>query len=126
MDDEKGRDREPRAGADVPGGARGKDVSPGDAKRREDDEERDHARKIQRDRRARVASALFVLVLVVLFVVFIAQNIDETPRIDFLFFHFEVSVIWIFLAVAFLGGVVGYVLGRPSRRLRLHDQKGKK
>jgi len=91
-----------------------------------DDEERDHARRIQRDRRARLATALTVLTLVVLFVVFISQNIDERPTIDFLLFHFEVSVIWIFLVVAILGGVVGYLLGRPSRRLRLHDRKEKR
>lgn len=113
MDDER-----PPA-KDLPG-------APGqEGRKRDEEEERDHARRIQRDRQSRLAAALFVLALVVLFVVFIAQNIDETPRIDFLFFHFEVSVIWIFLAVAFLGGVVGYVLGRPSRRLRLHDRKGK-
>jgi len=120
MDEERRREREREGKADEP-----RAPHTGGPGRGPDEEERDHARRIQRDRRARLATALSVLTLVVLFVVFISQNIDERPTIDFLLFHFQVSVIWIFLVVAILGGVVGYLLGRPSRRLRLHDRKGK-
>lgn len=85
-----------------------------------------HLRAIQRERQARVAKALVVIALVVLFIIFIVQNTDPV-QIDFLFFEFSPALIWTLVVVAFLGGIVGYVLGRPSKRLRLHRQEeGKK
>lgn len=56
-----------------------------------------------------------ILLLVVLFIVLIAQNAGDAS-ITFLFWTATTSRI-VLLAIAFLGGiVVGFLLGRPWRR----------
>lgn len=96
-----------------------------DPERQERDEDREHMRAIQKERQGRVVKALVTIALVVLFIVFILQNTEGVP-VEFLFFEFEPPLIWVFVVVALLGGIVGYVLGRPSRRLRLHRREERK
>ena len=59
------------------------------------------------------------LFLVVMFVVFIVQNSKRT-RIDYVFFHRDTRLIWIMLACAIFGGVVGFLVGRPGKQVRFH------
>ncbi len=66
-----------------------------------------------------------VLLLVMLFIVLIAQNTGE-DSITFLFWTAKMSRI-VLLGIAFLVGiVVGFLLGRPWRRRRTEFAKVKK
>jgi uncharacterized integral membrane protein len=60
-------------------------------------------------------------VLAIIFGIFIAQNAREV-RIDFVFFHAEVRLIWLFLICAALGAIIDRLLQRrgvlPQTRRR--------
>ena len=73
-------------------------------------------------RQARVAKFLVALFLVVIFIVFIVQNSKRTT-IDYVFFHRYTRLIWIMLACGILGGIVGFLLGRPGKQVRLRRKK---
>ncbi len=55
------------------------------------------------------------LVLVALFLLFIASNSDPV-NVSFVFADAEVPLIWVFLACALIGALVTYLLGRAGRR----------
>jgi uncharacterized integral membrane protein len=56
-------------------------------------------------------------VVAVLLVIFAAQN-SERVDVDFLFFDAQVRVVTVIVVSALLGFVVGWFVGRPSRRER--------
>ena len=76
----------------------------------------EHERQLQQHRQRRVAKLLVALFLVVIFVVFIVQNSRPT-RIDYVFFHRDTRLIWIMLACGIIGGVVGFLVGRPGKQV---------
>lgn len=59
----------------------------------------------------RVAAA----VIVILLIAFVVDNTNKV-RVGFVFFHAEVSLIWVLIITALLGLVVGVLLGRRSQR----------
>jgi uncharacterized integral membrane protein len=75
--------------------------------------------EIDRARRRRATKAiagLTVLVVLVLFVVWNAQPVE----VNFVFGKAHPRMIWVMVACAVLGGVLGYLLGRPG-----HEGRGK-
>lgn len=66
-----------------------------------------------------MAKFLVAAAIVVILIVFVVQNSGETD-VDFVFFTVRARLIWVLLGTAALGGVVGYVLGRPGKQVRLH------
>ena len=80
-------------------------------------------RRLQRARQARVAKLLVALFIAIILIVFIVQNSTPT-RIDYVFFHRETRLIWIMLTCAVLGGIVGYLVGRPGKQVHLRRKKG--
>ena len=93
-----------------------------EARRRED---RDHLRDLRRVRQARVAKALVALVLLGLFGIFIVSNSGPT-EVDFVFVTSEPPLIWVMVGCAVIGGIVGYLIGRPARGVRLHREPEKR
>lgn len=85
----------------------------------------DHHRAEQRARQGRVTKLIFVLFLLTLFIVFIIQNSDR-HRIDYVFFHRETRLIWIMLTCAVIGGIIGYLVGRPGKQISLRKEKPKR
>jgi uncharacterized integral membrane protein len=79
-------------------------------------------RQLQKARQRRVVKWLVALVLLVIFIVFIAQNSRET-RIDFVFFNRHPKLIWIMLACGIIGGIIGYLVGRPGKQVRIRRKK---
>jgi putative membrane protein len=65
--------------------------------------------------RSTVVKVIVVLVLLILLILFVAQN-SEPVTVDFIFGDAEVGLIWVFLACALIGALIGYLLARPGRR----------
>ena len=82
----------------------------------------EHERQLHRARQSRIAKMLVSLFLVVILVVFIVQNSKPT-RIDYVFFHRDTRLIWIMLTCAVIGGIVGFLIGRPGKQLRTRKKK---
>lgn len=78
---------------------------------------RDDLEVIDRERRRRVRALVVAVGILVLLAVFVVRNSHRVP-VDFVFFTREARLIWVMAACALLGGVVGYLAGRPPRRLR--------
>lgn len=114
-----GPDRSPESQG--PGG-------PADA-RAVDRARRDQEQRIRRARQARVAKLLIALAVLVILIIFVVGN-SQGVEVDFVFATRHPSLIWVMLACAFLGGVIGYAVGRPGkefRRLRdRHDRDEKR
>lgn len=88
----------------------------GDVEGRADQE---HMRELQRARQAKVVKVLVVLAIVVIFMVFIISN-DDPARVSFVFFTRQPPLIWVMFACAVIGGIIGYLIGRPGKQVRLH------
>ena len=82
----------------------------------------EHQRQLHRARQRRIAKWLVALFLLVLFVIFIVQN-SKRARIDYVFFHRDTRLIWIMLACGIIGGIIGFLIGRPGRQVRLRKKK---
>lgn len=85
--------------------------------------DRQHLRELQRARWLRLAKVLVALAIVVSFIIFVIQNSQAVP-VDFVFLTSYPRLIWVMVACALLGGVVGYLIGKPPRNLRLHRRSG--
>lgn len=53
--------------------------------------------------------------IVILLLAFVLSNRD-TVNVDFLVFDINVALIWVLVGQAVLGGIVGFLLGRRSRK----------
>jgi len=93
---------------------------PEDPRRAEDAE---RLRQLHRHRQTRAAKTIVLLGLIIVLVLFIVWNAHQV-RVSFVFFTTGIGLIWVMLACAVLGGIVGYVIGRPGRAFRFgHDDE---
>jgi uncharacterized integral membrane protein len=116
-----------RRDPDVPPERREGIPAPGqtDAERKADQE---HHRELQRARQAKVAKVLVAVAIVIILIIFITSNAQPVP-VDFVFVTRRPRLIWVMVACTILGGLVGYLIGRPGRQVRLHrrrEEQGKK
>lgn len=81
--------------------------------------DQEHLRELQRARQARVAKVVVALAIVVILVIFIISNSQPTP-VDFVFVTRRPRLIWVMFTCTVLGGLVGYLIGRPGKQVRLH------
>jgi uncharacterized integral membrane protein len=116
-DDESGSSR-PDSGA-TPPAAEG---APSGIPKPKSGVEQQQLRALQRERQARVAKAIVALLILVLLIIFIISNAQHVP-VDFVFFTRHPRLIWVMFACAVLGGVVGYIIGRPGKQVRIRRSK---
>ena len=91
---------------------------PEDPRRRDD---HDRMRELQRHRQTRAAKSVVLLALITILVLFIIWNAHQVP-VSFVFLTRKIGLIWVMLACAVIGGVVGFFIGRPGRAIRFgHD-----
>src|SRR6266446_2507902 len=62
----------------------------------------------------RGAKALVAALVLVLLIVFVIRN-SQRVSVDFILTKGHFRLIWVIVICSILGGIVGYVLGRPSR-----------
>jgi uncharacterized integral membrane protein len=82
-----------------------------------------HYRELQKERQARVAKVVTALAILVVLILFIIAN-AQPVKVNFVFFSRHPRLIWVMVACAVLGGVFGYLVGRPGRQIRLHRDRG--
>jgi uncharacterized integral membrane protein len=78
-----------------------------------------HYDQLRRARQARVAKFLVVLAIIVILVVFVVAN-AKPVRVSYVFVTGHPKLIWVMLFCAILGGLAGYLLGRPGKQVRFH------
>jgi uncharacterized integral membrane protein len=88
-------------------------------------EDQEHLRTLQRQRRKRVAKVVAVLALAVVLIVFILTN-SHSVRVSFVFATSNIPLIWVMFACAVLGALIGYLVGRPERGTKLHEEGRKR
>jgi uncharacterized integral membrane protein len=115
--------REPDVPAERPEGVSGPGQTNADRKA-----DQEHLRDLQRARQGRVVKVLVAAAIVIVLIVFITQNSQPVP-VDFVFLDRRPRLIWVMVACVLLGGLVGYLIGRPGKQVRLHrrrDEQGRK
>jgi uncharacterized integral membrane protein len=77
----------------------------------------------QRDRLIKVAQ---LTAIAIIFITFVLQN-AQGVNVHLLLFSVNIRLIWVIFGCALLGGVAGYLIGRPDKSLRaLLPQKQRK
>ncbi|MFL5797739.1 MAG: hypothetical protein ACJ77A_07360 [Actinomycetota bacterium] len=90
----------------------------------EADSERLH--QLQRHRQVRAAKAIVLVLILTVLVLFIVWNAHSVP-VNYVFFKANNDLIWVMLVCALLGGIVGFIVGRPGGTFRFrHDDEEKK
>lgn len=74
-------------------------------------------RELDKARRSRVVKLVVALGFAILFVAFVISNSHRVP-VDYVFTVRESRLIWVFLVCGVLGGLFGYLLGRPTKSER--------
>jgi uncharacterized integral membrane protein len=77
--------------------------------------------EIDRARRRRAAKAIVGLTVLVVLVLFVVWN-SQPVEVNFVFGKAHPRMIWVMVACAVLGGVLGYLLGRPGHEGRRKEK----
>jgi len=107
-----------RGDSDVPGRATPQGPPPAGARAADQAQ----LRRLQKERQTRVAKVIAALVIVGILIAFIVSN-SQSVKVRFVFFTRYPALIWVMFACAVLGGIVGYLIGRPGRQVRMHRGK---
>jgi uncharacterized integral membrane protein len=87
---------------------------------------RTQLQNLEAQRAERLVKIVQLTLIAVVFAVFVLQN-AEPVDVNFLIFSLNIRLIWVIFGCAALGGVAGYLIGRPEKSLRdLLPQKEKK
>jgi uncharacterized integral membrane protein len=85
-------------------------------------------RDLEKARQARVAKAVVAIGIAAILLIFIVSN-SQGVKVHYVFFTRNPPLIWVMFACALLGGVLGYLVGRPGKQIRIrrgHKEERKK
>jgi uncharacterized integral membrane protein len=77
---------------------------------------------LRRARQARVAKVLVALGIIAILIIFVISNSQQVP-VDFVFLTRHPRLIWVMFACAVLGGIAGYLIGKPGRQILPESKK---
>ena len=87
---------------------------------------RTQLQNLEAQRAERLVKVAQLGLIAIVFTVFVLQNADPV-NVHFLVFSLSIRLIWVIFGCGALGGVAGYLIGRPEKNLRaLLPQKEKK
>jgi uncharacterized integral membrane protein len=86
------------------------------------DIDREHLDQLRKARQRRLAKVIVIVGLLVILAVFVIKN-SHPVVIHYVFFSRNTRLIWIMLACAIIGFIVGYLVGRPGKQVRFHDEE---
>ena len=84
--------------------------------------EHDLQRDQQRERQARVVKVVVALFLVGVLIAFIVAN-SQSVVVHFVFVTRQPALIWVMFTCAILGGIIGYLIGRPGKQIGSRRRK---
>ncbi len=112
---------QPRQNPTDPAGFLTEPLSTGSEQQRQAD--LDHLKRLRQARQRKLLRAGVIGIALVVLIVFVLQN-AQPVEVHLLLFSGRPLLIWVIVACAALGGIVGYALGRPSKDTRLHGEPG--
>ena len=65
-----------------------------------------------------MAKVLVALSIVVVLIIFVIAN-SQPVKVNFVFLTRHPRLIWVMFACAVLGGLAGYLIGKPGRQVRV-------
>ena len=83
--------------------------------------DQEHLRQLRRERQSRVIKVIVALAIIALLIVFILSN-SQPKEVNFVFFTKEIRLIWVMFVSVLLGGIAGYLIGRPGKQIRFHSR----
>jgi uncharacterized integral membrane protein len=84
--------------------------------------DQEHLRELQRARQGRLVKVLVGLIIAVILIVFILTN-SQAVTVNFVFVKRKPPLIWVMFGCAVLGGILGYLVGRPGKQIRFHRRR---
>jgi uncharacterized integral membrane protein len=78
---------------------------------------RSQLQNLEAHRAERLIKVAQLTLIAIVFAIFVLQNADPVD-VKFLVFSLNVRLIWVIFGCAALGGVAGYLIGRPEKSLR--------
>ena len=67
--------------------------------------------------RERLVKVVQLTLIAIIFITFVLQN-AQGVNVHFLLFALNIRLIWVIFGCGLLGGVAGYLIGRPDKSLR--------
>jgi len=114
---------QPQQPTSTPSGEVRQPSQPGGAQPRADERQ---LKALQHQRQERLVKVAVALAIVVILIIFVIANSDPV-KVNFVFVTRHPRLIWVMIACAVLGGVAGYLIGRPGRHPgaggRVKDQR---
>jgi uncharacterized integral membrane protein len=87
---------------------------------------RTQLQNLEAKRAERLVKVAQLTLIAIIFITFVLQN-SQGVNVHFLLFAINIRLIWVIFGCAVLGGVAGYLIGRPEKSLRaLLPQREKK
>jgi uncharacterized integral membrane protein len=78
---------------------------------------RTQLQNLEAQRAERLMKVAQLTLIAIVFITFVIQN-SQGVNVHFLLFSLNIRLIWVIFGTAVLGGVAGYLIGRPEKSLR--------
>jgi uncharacterized integral membrane protein len=78
---------------------------------------RTQLQNLEAERAERLVKVAQLTLIAIIFITFVLQN-AEPVSVTFLVFSLNIRLIWVIVGCGLLGGVAGYLIGRPDKSIR--------